>query len=183
MNLSELNMMRFLPSWMNDDETAQGLAYAVQNRLSEIIASIQLVSLYTRIPSMNAELLDEMAWSLNVPEYRSEYGVDVKRRLVKTAIQTHRMRGTVAAVEKVVADIFGDGYVEEWFDYGGNPFRFKIHTSNIGAVDADAEAFDHAVASTKNLRSVLEAIVIEAAQQCPLAAAGYLHVAESIYIK
>lgn len=174
--------MRFLPEWMRDDTTAQGLAYAVQNQLSAAASEISLVALYPRIATMGESLLDEIAWGLNIPEYRSEYDIDIKRRLVQTAIQTHRVRGTVAAVEKVVADIFGDGWVEEWFDYDGDPYHFRIHTSNIGAVNADAEAFDHAVVSTKNLRSVLEEIVIEAATQMRLYAAGVLHVRDVIYI-
>lgn len=182
MKLSELDLVQFMPAWMRDDSTAQGFIYAVQNRLSEIAAGIQTVSLYARIPTMSSELLDELAWGLNIPEYRSEYDVDVKRRLVKTAILTHRMRGTVAAVEKVVSDIFGDGYVEEWFDYDGSPFHFKVHTSYIGAVDQDAAAFDHAVMSAKNLRSILDEIVVEAAIQTSLFAAGVLHVRDAIYI-
>lgn len=183
MKTTELDLMRFLPEWMRTDETAQGLVYAVQNQLNTIAAEVPLVLLYSRISTMDEALLDEIAWGLSIPEYRSEYDADIKRRLVQTAIQTHRTRGTVAAVEKIVTDIFGDGWIEEWFDYTGDPYHFKIHTSNIGAVDADAEEFDHAVKTTKNLRSVLEEIVITAATQMQLYAAGVLHVRDAIFIE
>lgn len=182
MNASEVQLTSLLPVWMQDDVTAAGMAYAVENQLKTVAAEITLVGVYARIPTMGEALLDELAWSLNIPEYRSEYGPDVKRRLVQTAIQTHRLRGTKTAVEKVVTDIFGDGWVEEWFEYDGDAYKFKIHTSNIGAVDADAVAFDHAVENTKNLRSVLEEIVIEASGQLTLYAAAVMRVQESIYI-
>lgn len=182
MNASEIDLKSLLPVWMQDDTTAAGMAYAVENQLKKVAAEISLVGIYARIPTMGKDLLDQVAWSLNIPEYRSEYGTDVKRRLVQTAIQTHRLRGTKAAVEKVVTDIFGDGWVEEWFEYGGGAYKFKVHTTNIGAVDADAAAFDHAVENTKNLRSVLEEIVIEASGQLMLYAAAVMRVQETIYI-
>lgn len=182
MNAPEIQLTNLLPVWMQDDITAAGMAYAVGNQLKAVAAEISLVGVFSRIPTMEPELLDEMAWGLNIPEYRSEYGPDVKRRLVQTAIQTHRLRGTKAAVEKVVTEIFGDGWVEEWFEYDGAAYQFKIHTSNIGAVNADAAAFDHAVKNTKNLRSVLEEIVIEASGQIKLYAAAVMRVQENIYI-
>lgn len=182
MNASEIQLTNLLPVWMQDDTTAAGMAYAVEKQLKAVAAEISLVGVYARIPTMGESLLDELAWGLNIPEYRGDYELDVKRRLVQTAIQTHRLRGTKAAVEKVVTEIFGDGWVEEWFEYDGDAYKFKIHTSNIGAVDADAAAFDHAVENTKNLRSVLEEIVIEASGQLMLYAAAVMRVQESIYI-
>ena len=95
---------------------------------------------------------------------------------------THKQRGTVAAVERVVSDIFGDGWVEEWSQYGGEPFHFKVHTSNVSAGDQEAAYFESIVASTQNVRSYLEAVIIESVMQMDLAWGGYLHTAESIYI-
>lgn len=182
MKAEEIDLLRLLPAWMREDDSAKAMADAVNDQLRSVAANISLVGIYKRIPTMGEELLDEVAWGLNIPEYRSAYDVDVKRRLVQTAIQTHRIRGTKAAVEKTVTEIFGDGWVEKWFEYSGDPFHFKIHTSNIGAVNADAAAFDHAVASTKNLRSVLEEIVIEASGQMQLYSGAVLHVQDNIYI-
>lgn len=182
MKTDDIDLLNFLPEWVRGDTSGCALAGAVSEQLRIIAADITLVGIYKRISTMEEGLLDEIAWSLSIPEYRGSYDVDVKRRLVKTAIQTHRIRGTKAAVEKTVTEIFGDGWVEEWFEYSGDPFHFKIHTSNIGAVNADAAAFDHAVASTKNLRSVLEEIIIEASGQLQLYSGAVLHVQDNIYI-
>ena len=108
--------------------------------------------------------------------------ISTKRKLVRTAILTHKQRGTVAAVERVVTDIFGDGWVEEWPEYGGEPFHFKVHTSNVSAGDQEAAYFESIVASSQNVRSYLEAVIIESVMQMPLAWGGCLHTAESIYI-
>ena len=88
----------------------------------------------------------------------------------------------MAAVERVVSDIFGDGWVEEWPEYEGDPYHFRVHTSNVSAGDQEAAYFESIVASSQNVRSYLEAVVIESATQLQLYWGGYLHTAETIYI-
>ena len=119
MKLSELDLMEFLPAWMRTDENAEALAYAIEQQLRQVISQIGALSIYTSIDTQGDTILDELGWQFNIPEYDSSLPIDTKRKLVKSAILTHKQRGTVAAVERVVSDIFGDGWVEEWFQYGG----------------------------------------------------------------
>lgn len=182
MKLSELDLMEFLPAWMRTDENAEALAYAVEQQLRQVIFQIGALSIYTSIDTQGDTILDELGWQFNIPEYDSSLPIDTKRKLVKSAILTHKQRGTVAAVERVVSDIFGDGWVEEWFQYGGEPYHFKIHTSNVSAGDQEAAYFESIVASTQNVRSYLEAVMIESVVEMDLVWGGYLHTAESIYI-
>ena len=88
----------------------------------------------------------------------------------------------MAAVERVVSDIFGDGWVEEWPEYEGDPYHFRVHTSNVSAGDQEAAYFESIVASSQNVRSYLEAVIIESVMQMQLYWGGYLHTAETIYI-
>lgn len=182
MKLSELDLMEFLPAWMRTDETAEAFAYAVERQLKRVITQISALTVYTSIDTQSEAILDELAWQFNIPEYDSALPISTKRKLVRTAILTHKQRGTVAAVERVVTDIFGDGWVEEWPEYGGEPFHFKVHTSNVSAGDQEAAYFESIVASSQNVRSYLEAVIIESVMQMPLAWGGCLHTAESIYI-
>lgn len=182
MKLSELKLMEFLPAWMRTDENAKALAYAVEQQLKRLISQFDRLVIYAAIDTQTNEILDELGWQFNVPEYASTLPIETKRALVETAILTHKQRGTVAAVERVVSDIFGDGWVEEWFEYDGEPYYFRVHTSNVSAGDQEAAYFDSIVASTQNVRSVLEAVIIESVMQLDLAWGGYLHTAETIYI-
>lgn len=182
MKLTELDFSAFLPQWMKSDETAMALAYAVENQIKRVVGQIAALNVYPGIGAQSAQVLDELAWQFNIPEYRTDLSLPVKRTLVQSAILTHRQRGTVAAVERVVADIFGDGWVEEWPAYEGSPYHFRVHTSNISAGDTEAANFTAAVKATQNLRSVLDSILIESVVSLGLAFAGYLHEAEEIYI-
>ena len=109
MKLSELDLMEFLPAWMRTDETAEAFAYAVERQLKRVITQISALTVYTSIDTQSEAILDELAWQFNIPEYDSALPISTKRKLVRTAILTHKQRGTVAAVERVVTDIFGDG--------------------------------------------------------------------------
>ena len=182
MKLSELDLMEFLPAWMRTDENAKALAYAIQRQLDRFISQFDTLIIYASIDTQSDAILDELGWQFNVPEYSSSLPIETKRALIQSAILTHKQRGTVAAVERMVTDIFGDGWVEEWPAYDGEPFYFRVHTSNVSVGDQETAYFDSIVASTQNVRSVLESVIIESVMELDLAWGGYLHTADFIYI-
>lgn len=183
MKLKELDVLEFLPQYMRHDKTAQGIAYATTKIFNEyVINNIEKCGIYYRIDKLDEKMLDKLAWQFNVPEYIPTLSLSTKRNIIKNCIETHRQRGTVAAVEKVVESVFGNGYVEEWFDYNGEPYHFKVHTSNVSANDSMIEEFENIVASTQNVRSVLEAIVVETVLEMNTYQSGKIHTTERIYI-
>ena len=182
MNLNNIDLKQFLPLFMQDDKTAKGLAYAIEQQLKSIVEETKGVAIYNRISTMTDRELDEMAYQFSVVEYDPTFSIDIKRNLIKNCLQTHKERGTVAAVEKVVNDIFGNGWVEEWFTYDGQPFHFKVHTTNMSATDTMLKEFEKAVKSTQNIRSYLENIIVESVQYSKQYHAAYLHIAEFIHI-
>ena len=182
MKLKELDIIEFLPQYLKEDKTAQGIAYAANKVFSEIVAETIKCNIYGRINQLEEDLLDKLAWQFNIPEYITTLSLANKRAIVSNCMQTHKQRGTVAAVEKVVADVFGNGYVEEWFNYNGEPFHFKMHTTNMSANDDMINEFERLVKSTQNVRSVLEAVIIEASLEMANKQGIYTHIAETIYI-
>ena len=72
----------------------------------------------------------------------------------------HRRLGTKYAVETALGAVFPGTRVQEWFEYGGEPYMFKVI---IGATESGVSADRQAavlerVRFYKNLRSHLEAI-------------------------
>lgn len=79
---------------------------------------------------------------------------------IRDSIQVHRRLGTKYAVEKALGAVYPGTKVEEWFEYGGDPYKFRVV---IGATEAGITADRQAavldrVRFYKNLRSHLEAI-------------------------
>lgn len=164
MKLTDIDFLRLLPQFMRDDRNAQAFAYAVQGQIISVSMSIAHARIYSRIDSLTDEVLDELAWQFNIVEYSSEYDISVKRELVKGCMAAHYKRGTVASVEDAVRKIFGDATIEEWFDYGGKPYRFKVRTSNTGATDEMLKEVTKIVKETQSIRSYLEEVIIEIVQ-------------------
>lgn len=183
MKLKELDMLEFLPQYMRHDKTAQGMSYAITETIKKyVVNNIEKCNIYGRIEKLDSNLLDELAWQFNVPEYISTLDITAKRNIIKNCLKTHRQRGTVAAVENVIEAVFGNGYVEEWFNYDGQPYHFKVHTSNMSVSDTMVSEFENLVANTQNVRSVLEAVIVETALKMQSYQGCYVHIAEEIYI-
>ena len=168
MRLSDIDFMRLLPHFMRSDRNAQAFAYAVQSQIVSVSLAIEHARIYSRIDSLAEEVLDELAWQFNVVEYNNDYDISLKRELIKRCMEQHYRRGTVASVEDVVKKIFGNAEVEEWFDYGGQPYHFKVHTSNAEATDEMIHELARIVKETQNVRSYIEEVIVEIIQSMNL---------------
>ena len=49
-----------------------------------------------------------------------------KRNLIKSSIKMHRYKGTKYALEEIFKTLNIVGNIEEWFNYGGDPYHFKV---------------------------------------------------------
>ena len=52
------------------------------------------------------------------------------RKQLANAIDLHKFKGTRFAVEKVLEVMGLPANLSEWFEYGGNPYRFKVEVSS-----------------------------------------------------
>ena len=46
--------------------------------------------------------------------------------IIRDSVRVHQKLGTKAAVEMALGGIHPKSEIEEWFDYGGKPYRFRI---------------------------------------------------------
>ena len=81
-----------------------------------------------------------------------------QRELLKQAVELHRYKGTPWAVRQGIRHIHPDIDIEEWQDYGGEPyyFRLRYNGQNVRLTIAKALKLYYVIESLKNLRSKLE---------------------------
>ena len=120
------NLLRTLPSALQNDANMQALASSIANILAARPTEVGLISIYTQIDSLPKELLDLLAYDFKVDWYGYDYGVEAKRALIKDSFNVHKLLGTKGAVEKALSGIYPGSTVEEWFNYGGDPFYFRV---------------------------------------------------------
>ena len=85
-----------------------------------------------------------------------------RRRLIKSAVELHRHKGTRWAVEQVFETLSMDGQISEWFEYGGEPgyFRALVDVGERGVTAADYDGIVELITAFKRASAHLEALSV-----------------------
>lgn len=180
---NNLDLLKLQTKHMQPDPTTQAMCAALTPQFKSISGEIKKCLILARVDELPEILLDELAWELHVEWYDATAPMDVKRELIKNSDKVHAYMGTPFAVEQVVQDYFGDGYVEEWFQYGGDRFKFRVITSNPSVTADLANQFAKAVNAVKNTRSHLEEIIVSLSGEINIYFAGVVHTGDNITIE
>lgn len=148
-----------LPPPLAADDRYQVLGAIAAARLSDIDLTPVLVYLIDTVdPTALPVLADQFhilgeGWQFARTEAE-------QRQLLKRAIELHRYKGTPWAIQQVLDTLQLSGKVSEWFDYGGQPYHFKISVDVTSrGIDADTlSMLTTLVNEYKNVRSHLELI-------------------------
>lgn len=152
------NFMAQLPRVLYDDARMRALAYAIAKALKVHLDEIKLAEIYTRIDELPEEMLDLLAQDFKIDWYNFDYSIEAKRNAVKSNYYIHRHLGTAGAVKAAIKDIYPLSTIEEWFEYGGEPYSFRVLLGSSGGPIvpvAHADVF-RALYIYKSLRSHLD---------------------------
>lgn len=165
MDLKNINLLELQSRYMQEDKTTEAICGAINSKLISLSETLELCIIYSRIDELEDKILDELAWQFNVDFYDVSLNINKKRELIKNAIRWHKIKGTPAAVIEVATSVFGRTKLKEWFQYGGQPYYFKldIDITEQGASSENLRKLDRLINKYKNTRSWLEKITISLA--------------------
>lgn len=123
MNDDEYKVAEHLPSSI-DAEPITSLAQVTDVELGKINTDLLLI--YPAIDNLNEQLIDYLAVQMHVDEYDDTENLAVKRQQVKQSFLLHRLKGTKYAVQKAVSTVYQSAKVEEWPEYSGEPYHFRV---------------------------------------------------------
>lgn len=152
-----------LPPSLAQDENIKALTEALDKELHKIESQIINVLILPRIDQIeDEELLDLLAWQFHIEGYELAESPQEKRNLIKKAIQLHRFKGTPYAIKEVLKTLGLEGRVKEWFEYGGEPYRFKVELgiTNREITPELRDKLLRLIEDYKNIRSHLEEIIL-----------------------
>lgn len=158
MTLKNVTTLKLLPPWMRSDEANIALAKAMDTLFRDPGSRLKQLRTWDQIDELGDEELDELAWELDIDWYSSTMSIDRKRATVKVASQVKEKRGTKWAVEQLISAYFGPGYVEEWFENDGDPYTFKVLTTNPDISDDNFAEFIRQVNAAKSERSHMDGV-------------------------
>lgn len=106
-------------------------------------------------------ILPWLAWAVSVDVWNKDWAVETRRAVIRASIQVHKHKGTIGALKTALSAFkFDNIKVEEWFEYGGEPFNFRVL---IEVLTTDFDVFEltevySVIQKSKNVRSRLEAL-------------------------
>lgn len=125
-----------------------------------------------------ANLLPWLAWAFSVDEWNDNWSEQQKRDVIAASFEIHQTKGTIGSVKRAISSLGYSISVSEWFDYGGDPYTFRI---DVGINDEDITAqtviqLQKVVDSAKNARSHLQTVSLNTAVEGTVyAAAGQVN--------
>ena len=150
---------QFVPKFILRDKNGYAIAMALQGAITYMNDLIEdSVDIVTMIDAMPEWRLDEMAWELNCL-YDFKADIETKRNWIKNAIPYYRLYGTPQAIRQYISSYFDNIELEEYWQYGGEPYHFRILVEGDWTPENEAWA-RHAAATAKNVRSIMDSIDI-----------------------
>lgn len=173
-------LLELLPENLRGDLDIIAASQAVDKEYLQMAQVIKNCLTYADIDNTREDVLDLMAVESNVDFYDQTMPVDYRRQAVKTADIIHQINGTKAALLRIFELLSMRGVIEEWFEYGGDPYTFKITILEINDRGLTAETnamLDKLIDIHKNVRSWLIGlnIYLTVHGKTPVYAIGVMH--------
>lgn len=162
MDLSNFSIINIMPPNLAADKNIKMLADAFDETLRKIINKIPDVAI---IPNLVLDrivseiLIDLLAWQFHVDFYDPSFPIEIKRELVLKSLDWHFRKGTPSVVEEIISTVFSKAIIQEWYEYKGLPYRFRIATDEQIPDEETRNKLYRAINSVKNTRSFLDSTV------------------------
>ncbi len=158
--ITKENLLLIAPPALRHDKSIMALAEADAEALAARLTEIDRVRILSNIDGLEEAVLDILAQDFKVDWWDPEYSIEEKRRTLKGNWKVHKTLGTKAAVREALSAIYPNTEVSEWFEYGGEPYHFKIL---VNAVYEQIDPEKHKrvlerVRFYKNLRSHMDGV-------------------------
>ena len=156
------SLLELLPESVLLDPKLRASAEALDAQFRAVTAAAREVLHLPRFNELSGNIIDYLAEQFHIDFYEPLYLTEAEKvNLIRSSIAWHRIKGTPAAVEQIAHSAFRDADIQEWFEYGGEPYHFKVRTYNVSATDEMLQQAEILVRSIQNARSHLEEVIVE----------------------
>ena len=136
-SIGTVDLLRIFPPALKYDPKMIAAAQSIGKELQRTSGEIRKNIIYARIDELDEEAIDALAYDLHVDWYNLNYPLEAKRAVVKDSVRVHKRLGTLYAVKTALGSVYPESEIEEWFDYGGEPLKFR---GGLGATHFPAPA-------------------------------------------
>lgn len=143
------------PKFILQDKNGYALAKAIKAGLDYFLERAEDGLKITQdVDSMPEWRLDEMAWETDcMYDYSAE--TEIKREWIRNAIPLYSNWGTPQSVKEFLKGYFGEIELQEWWQYGGEEYHFRLTLG--GEWNDQNEAWARReIERAKNVRSIMD---------------------------
>ncbi len=149
-----------LPESIKVDKQIRAAAESLDTEIEKMLANVVLALHLPRLDDLPEDVLDHLAYQYHCDFYRTDLPVEAKRSQIRESIFWHRIKGTPVGVERAISTFLTKAVVEENWQYGGEPYFFRITTKGLKYLTAEKDFID-LINTAKNVRSWLEGIIFD----------------------
>ncbi len=120
------NFLSTVPYPLTLTKSKIALETTTAEQLETLFDLNQRLLIYPNIEELDEALCDILAKDYKVDWYIYDGTLDSKRSQLANCIYVHRHLGTKGALVAALKAVCPGAEVEEWFDYGGNPYYFRV---------------------------------------------------------
>lgn len=155
--LQELDVKQALPDSIAGDENVQVLAEMLTAEFIQLADMSNLLLMLPNVSKQSDDVLDQLAWHLHVDFYNQDAPREEREALIYQSIAWHGRKGTPSAVEDMVKTIYATAEVDEWYQYNGEPYHFRVNVYGDAVTDAEKlKKMETSVEAVKNVRSFFD---------------------------
>ena len=138
------------------------ISYALQMQVAKIVAAAEKTKCFSDIDNLDDETLDYFAVEMRTMYYDQSLPIEKKRAIIKNTLNWYTKGGTTSAVSELLSVVFGEGDLEEWFDYDGDPYHFRaVLPVSQGTAVGNMNLFRELIHKIKNVRSHVDELVLQ----------------------
>lgn len=181
--LTVLNLRETLPHSIAGDLNIRGLSEAAAAQLIDVANKANLILILPNLSHLPEAVVDQLAWHFSVDFYDVSLPRETKEALIYQSIAWHRRKGTVKVVEEIVSAVHARGRIIENWNYGGQPYHFKIIVEGEPIQDPSVlTSLIQAIDSVKNVRSWLDGIEYERGIELDMFYGGATYIHKEVLI-
>ena len=160
MLLKDVDIYALLPETYQNIYT-QCISYALNQAIRLLIKYSNRIGIVYAVEQIPESVLDQLAVEYEIEIYNQNSDLQRKQSLIKNALISYMNAGTAKNLENTIANIYASAQIQEWFEYNGEPYHFKMTATGVNTQSENTiKEFLDIIESTKNVRSILDTVQV-----------------------
>lgn len=126
--------------------------------LQDTVGLIENAVIWARAAELSSRQMATLAYDLKADWWDESQTDAEKLKAFENIMAVHRMMGTKAAIVRGVEPVYPNTTVEEWWEYGGEPYHFRLQIRSATVDQDKLQSVLDRVKYYKNARSVMDEV-------------------------